>query len=111
MNSQELKEILDAIIRGSKKLAVDEFKGRGEDIGKDAKEFLENSKSKIKEWCEKLVSGELKQNEFEYLVKNQANLLKMKTLKQSGMALVAIDNVRQGILDVVSKVILSKVLP
>jgi hypothetical protein len=105
----DVKEAIKNIISEVKVLAVGEFKDLGPSIASDTAAFLKQTEEKLNEWSEKLLSGELKENEFKRLVKNQKVLLEMKALTNAGKTAVAVDNLRQGILNIVTKVILAAI--
>lgn len=91
-------------------LASGVFANRKDEIKQDAEEFLKDSEEKLKEWAGALAEGKLSKAELEHLVKGRADLLKMKLITSSGAALVDVDNLRQGILDIVVKVVSKTVL-
>ena len=64
-----------------------EFKA---DAVKDGKLLLNDLKEDLERWVESLATGQLKPEEFKWLVKSNASLVKMTALKQAGMAAVEV---------------------
>jgi hypothetical protein len=110
MNNTELKEIADSIVNEVKKLAKGEWTGRSEEIGAVASSYLTSSQANLKQWTEDLASSKISPAEFKLLVNDQAALIKLAALSQAGKSAIAIDKLRQGILDIVVKVVLERVL-
>ncbi len=103
--------IKNDIISQVSSLAVGAFKDRKEEIIKDTEDFVKESEEKLKEWAVNLAKGEITAGEFKLLLTARADLLKMTALTQAGLTLVAVDNLRQGILDTVVSVVKKAVLP
>lgn len=85
----------------SKALAEKLFKQYTHQAVSDVKDFLERSKDDLKRWIEKLARGDMDKDEFQSLVKGQADVAEMHTLKQAGLAAVQIDTFTNGVLDIV----------
>jgi hypothetical protein len=64
-------------------------------------DFIQTSRNDLKRWIEELARGEIDKEEFENLVKGQADLVEMHALKQAGLAAVQIDSFVNGVLDIV----------
>ncbi len=85
----------------SKALAEKLFKQYTHQAVSDVKDFLERSKNDLKRWVEELARGDMDKDEFQSLVKGQADLAEMRALKQAGLAAVQIDTFTNGVLDIV----------
>jgi hypothetical protein len=97
----DIGSIFKSIEDQAKALAQKLFKQYTEQAVSDAKDFLEKSKNDVKRWIEELARGELGRDEFDSLVKGQADLAEMHALKQAGLAQVQIDTFVNGLLDIV----------
>lgn len=103
-------EILDEIRAGVTTLAVATVGRYVNDAVADADEFLESTKGKLERWTTLLADGELTTEDFEWLVRSQAALAQMRALKQSGLALVRVDEFRSSLLNLVTDTVFRLVL-
>ena len=93
--------ILKSVEDQSKALAEKLFKQYTHQALSDVRDFLEKSKDALKRWVEDLVRGDIDKDEFESLIKGQADVAEMRALKQAGLAAVQIDTFTNGVLDIV----------
>src|SRR6266851_7292697 len=101
MPNIDIGNILKSVEDQSKGLAEKLFKQYTHQAVSDVRDFLQKSKDDLKRWVEELVRGDLAKDEFESLVKGQADLAKMRALKQAGLAAVQIDTFTNGVLDII----------
>jgi len=101
MASIDIGSIFKSIEDQSKALAEKLFKQYTNRAMNDVRDFLQKCKDDLKRWIEELARGEIKKDEFEDLVKGQADLAEMHALKQVGLAAVQIDTFTNGVLDIV----------
>ena len=76
----------------------------------DAGDFLDKTKDQLERWAKRLVNGELSADDFAWLVKGKKDLAEMKLLKQAGVTLIRVDEFKAGLLDVIVKTVVGKVL-
>lgn len=100
---QELKHATELLAEEK----INEYKMQA--IG-DAEQFLDKSKERLKKWTVQLAEGDLTADDFAWLVKGEKDLAEMNLLKQAGVALVRIDEFKAGLLDLIVKTVVSKVL-
>ncbi len=81
----ELKSGLVSLITGT-------VKKRSEEALEAGKTYLESLKNDLKTWSEQVVSGELSLEDVEWLVRSKKDLGEMILLKEKGLSMVAIDN-------------------
>jgi hypothetical protein len=101
MANIDIGNILKSVEDQSKALAEKLFKQYTHQAVSDVKDFLEKSKDALKGWIEEFARGALDKDEFESLVRGQADLAEMRALKQAGMGMVQIDTFTNGVLDIV----------
>jgi len=101
MTNIDVGSIFKCIEDQAKTLAHKLFKHYTEQAVSDLKDFLQKSKDDLKRWVEELARGDLDKDEFESLVKGQADVAEMRALKQAGLAAAQIDTFTNGILDIV----------
>ena len=93
--------ILKSVEDQSKALAEKLFKQYTHQAVSDVRDFLQKSAGNLKRWVEELVRGDLDKDEFESLVKGQADVAEMRALKRAGLAAVQIDTFTNGVLDII----------
>ena len=101
MANIDIGSIVRSVEDQSKALAEKLFKQYTHQAVSDVKDFLERSKDDLKRWIEGLARGDMDKDEFQSLVKGQADLAEMRALKQAGLAAVQIDTFTNGVLDIV----------
>ena len=101
MANIDIGNILKSVEDQSKALAEKLFKQYTHQAVSDVKDFLEKSKDALASWIQDLARGDLDKDEFESLVRGQADLAEMRALKQAGMGMVQIDTFINGVLDIV----------
>ena len=93
--------ILKSVEDQSKALAEKLFKQYTHQAVSDVRDFLQKSAVNLKRWVEELARDDLDKDEFESLIKGQADLAEMRALKQAGLAAVQIDTFTNGVLDII----------
>ena len=93
--------ILKTVEDQSKALAERLFKQYTHQAVSDVRDFLQKSTLNLKRWVEELARGEMDKDEFESLIKGQADVAEMRALKQAGLAAVQIDTFTNGVLDII----------
>jgi len=101
MANIDIGSIVRSVEDQSKALAEKLFKQYTHQAVNDVKDFLERSKDDLKRWIEGLARGDMDKDEFQSLVKGQADVAEMRALKQAGLAAVQIDTFTNGVLDIV----------
>jgi predicted transcriptional regulator len=97
----DVGSIFKSIEDQAKALAEKMFKRYTHQAVSDVNDFIQRSRDDLKRWIEELARGEVGEEEFESLVKGQADLAEMHALKQAGLAVVQIDSFVNGVLDIV----------
>ena len=97
----DIGSIFKSVEDQSKVLAEKLFKQYTHQALIDVRDFLEKSKDALRRWVEDLDRGDIDKDEFESLIKGQADLAEMRALKQAGLAAVQIDTFTNGVLDIV----------
>ena len=101
MANIDIGSIFKSVEDQSKALAEKLFKQYTHQALIDVRDFLEKSKDALRRWVEDLDRGDIDKDEFESLIKGQADLAEMRALKQAGLAAVQIDTFTNGVLDIV----------
>lgn len=106
----EFPVILEEILAGARTLAETTVRQYTGEALADARNFLSESEDKLRRWTELLAEGQLSTEDFEWLVRSQADLARMEALKQSGLALIRVDQFKQSLLNLVTDTIFDLVL-
>ena len=75
----------------------------------DADQFFSRTKDQLERWTLRLAKGELTADDFEWLVKGAKDLAEMNVLKQAGVTLIRIDEIKAGLLNVIVKTVVDKI--
>jgi len=97
----DIDSIFKSVENQAKALAEKMFKQYTHQAVSDVNDFIQTSRDNLKRWIEELARGEIDKEEFESLVKGQADLAEMHALKQAGLAAVQIESFVNGVLDIV----------
>ncbi|TPG41995.1 hypothetical protein [Flavobacterium pectinovorum] len=101
---EELKTKLKTIITNSYK----DFKP---ELEKDLNSFLETSKEKLERWMLLFSSGNLTEDELEWLLKSQLDLVTLQALQTAGISKIKLNAIKNNIIKIVFKVILEIIIP
>ena len=101
MANIDIGSIFKSVEDQSKVLAEKLFKQYTHQALSDVRDFLQKSKDDLKRRVEDLDRGDLDKDEFESLIKGQADVAEMRALKQAGLAAVQIDTFTNGVVDII----------
>ncbi|MFT7899263.1 hypothetical protein VBY74_04690 [Tenacibaculum ascidiaceicola] len=91
----------DKILQELKKSLVSLFNDKFSEFSKESKKdielFLSESKSKLERWTSLLTQGKLTVEDFEWLVKSQKDLFKMKTLQAAGISKISLGHFKNKV--------------
>ena len=77
----ELPEIQDQMLKGARTVLLD-------------------NTSRIKQWTEKVASGELSRDDADFLIKAQLDLTRLRALEETGLTLARIDQLKKTLVTV-----------
>lgn len=98
----EFKDFLEILKDDLLDLAKDFGDDLKDEIIEDGTAFAQNAKKDLEEWTRMAASGELSQEDLEWLIEAKKDLAKMEALKQKGIAKAKIDNLRSAIIETVA---------
>ncbi|WP_417785920.1 hypothetical protein [Tenacibaculum sp.] len=91
----------DKILQELKKSLVSLFNDKFSEFSKESKKdielFLSESKNKLERWTSLLAQGKLTVEDFEWLVKSQKDLFKMKTLQAAGISKISLGHFKNKV--------------
>lgn len=101
---QELKDKLKVIITKS-------YKENKTELEKDLNTFLETSKEKLERWMFLFSIGDLTEDELEWLLKSQLDLVTLQALQTTGISKIKLNALKNNIIKMIFKVITEMIVP
>jgi hypothetical protein len=92
-----IKQVGDGIVN----LANTSLSGYVDAATQDGKAFLTKSEADLQRWTDLLATGQLKPDEFKFLLEAKADVTELVALKQAGLAIVAAEKFLDGLIDLV----------
>ena len=89
------------ILTGVKGLALGSLTGFVDQMKSDTQQFLQAQEQHLIEWTNDLGSGEIDEEEFEFLVKGQIQLFEMHALTVAGITAAQIQHFRDAVTKIV----------
>ena len=102
-------DILDEIKVGIAELGKKSAKDFVEEVRKDGDAFLREIGDDLERWTELLARKKISAKEFRVLVEFNRDLAQMKALSAAGLAKKKVQNLANGIVDLVTKTVLKLV--
>jgi hypothetical protein len=109
MNTANGQEILKAIIGGVEALAKNTFGSAADSAKKDAQAFLDSIKEDLSAWTQQLAQGKISADDLRFQIESKKDLAQMTLLKNTGIAEIKIDEFKNGVVNIISSTILSKI--
>ncbi|WP_291287024.1 hypothetical protein [Flavobacterium sp.] len=97
--------LLEELKRKLKIIITESYKDNKFDLEKNLNLFLEASKEKLERWVLLFASGDLTEEELEWLLKSQLNLTAFETLQIAGISKIKLNTIKNNIIKLVFKVI------
>lgn len=94
MATFDFQLLFDQLKKELSNIAVTSVQDHKKEAESDALNLLENLKQNLQTWTLQLAAGELSKDDFEFLVMGQKELVEMNILKQKGMALIKLDELK-----------------
>ena len=82
-------------------LLKENYKDFVPELENDITNFLKQSKVKLERWTLLLIDKSLTQDDFEWLVKSQKNLLVLEALQTAGLSKIKLNNLKNSIIKVI----------
>lgn len=100
---EEVKIKLKTIISSS-------YKDNKYEIEKDLNAFLETSKDKLERWIILFASGNLTEEELEWLLKSQLDLVALQALQTTGISKIKLNTIKNNIIKMIFKIIMEMII-
>ncbi len=82
-------------------LFKNKFAEFGSSLQSDAETFLNNSKTTLERWLLLLTDGSIKQDEFEWLLKSQQDVIILQALQTAGVSKIKLNAIKKAIIKTV----------
>jgi nicotinamide riboside kinase len=107
MATFDFQTLFDQLKKEVSSLAVSSVKQFKKEAERDAQNLLQNLKQNLQTWTLQLASGEMTKEDFEFLIMGQKELIQMNILKQKGMALIDLDQLKTKLINQIVKTALT----
>lgn len=94
----DIKELLKDLKKGLLELVKEKFDVESKELKAEISGILKVSKVKLERWANLLQKGELTQDDFEWLVGSQRDLLKLETLRKLGISQVKLGHFKSKVI-------------
>lgn len=109
MGTIDFNSLLTELLSQAKEIAASTFKDYKKQAADDAEGLISGIKPKLEKWALLLAKGDLSKEDIEFLVLGEKELVEMKALKQVGIALIKLDELKSKILKSTVDSIVSKI--
>ncbi|BFM41737.1 hypothetical protein CFS9_03780 [Flavobacterium sp. CFS9] len=103
--------LLDQLKSKLKIIITESYKDNKFELEKDLNTFLETSGEKLERWLFLLSSGNLTEEDLEWLLKSQFHLMEFQMLQTTGISKIKLNAIKNNILKMIFKVLLDMVIP
>ncbi|MBS7233634.1 hypothetical protein KHA90_21705 [Flavobacterium psychroterrae] len=108
MNNDQLIEELKSKL---KTILTKSYKDIKPELEKDLNTFLETSREKLERWIFLLSTGDITEEELEWLLKSQLDLVALQALQTTGISKIKLNSLKNNILKIIFKIILELIIP
>jgi hypothetical protein len=108
MNNDQLIEELKSKL---KTILTKSYKDIKPELEKDLNTFLETSREKLERWIFLLSTGDITEEELEWLLKSQLDLVALQALQTTGISKIKLNILKNNILKTIFKIILELIIP
>lgn len=105
-----IDDILKAIKNDLLALFSDNFKNLTDQSKKDLETFLSKTEEKFSRWALLLAEQKITNEEFEWLVKSQKDLLVLTSLQEAGISKIRLSNIKNQAINTIIKTILTSII-
>lgn len=91
-------------------LLGDKYKEFKPEVQKEINAFVKQSEEKLKRWILLLAEGSITEDEFEWLLKSQKDLLTLKTIQATGLSKIRVNNIKNSIIKTIFDIVIAAVL-
>ncbi|WP_321480584.1 hypothetical protein [uncultured Bacteroides sp.] len=105
----DFNSLLTELLNQAKEIAASTFKDYKKQAAEDAESLISGIKPKLERWTLQVANGDISKDDLEFLLMGEKELVEMKALKQVGIALIKLDELKIKILKSIVNSIASKI--
>ncbi|MXV50315.1 hypothetical protein GS399_04970 [Pedobacter sp. HMF7647] len=109
MKTIAINQLINALDTGVENLAESTLKDYLSTATADGRQLVGDLKSSLEQWTAELADGSLTQEDLAFLLKEQASLTEMTSLKQAGLGEVRADQFKNDLISMVTNTVFSLV--
>jgi len=106
MANLDFQNVLETLKTEVTNLALATVNSYKNEAKADALNLLNMIKENLSTWTLELAQGQISAKDFEFLVLGQKELIEMNALKQAGLAMIQVDQFKNGILNLIIKTVI-----
>lgn len=104
-------KLIEELKSKSKTIIINSYKSNKYELEKDLNTFLETSKEKLERWIILFSTGDLTEEELEWLLKSQLDLMTLQALQTTGISKIKLNAIKNNIIKTIFKVIIDMIIP
>lgn len=104
-------KLIEELKSKSKAIIINSYKSNKSELEKDLNTFLETSKEKLERWMILFSTGDLTEEELEWLLKSQLDLMTLQALQTTGISKIKLNAIKNNIIKTIFKVIIGMIIP
>lgn len=104
-------KLIEELKSKSKTIIINSYKSNKSELEKDLNTFLETSKEKLERWMILFSTGDLTEEELEWLLKSQLDLMTLQALQTTGISKIKLNTIKNNIIKTIFKVIIDMIIP
>ncbi|MCD0475718.1 hypothetical protein LPB87_15070 [Flavobacterium sp. EDS] len=104
-------KLIEELKSKSKTIIINSYKSNKSELEKDLNTFLETSKEKLERWMILFSTGDLTEEELEWLLKSQLDLMTLQALQTTGISKIKLNAIKNNIIKTIFKVIIDMIIP
>lgn len=102
----DIEKLLKALKENLSNILGNKLKDVAPQLEKDIKDYIKLSKDKLERWSLLFVEGSITEDELQWLLKSQQDLIALKTLQASGLSKIKLNNIKNSIIQTIFKTII-----
>ncbi|TDX11188.1 hypothetical protein [Flavobacterium sp. S87F.05.LMB.W.Kidney.N] len=104
-------KLIENLKKELKTILTNSYKDIKPQLEKDLNLFLEASKEKLERWIILFSSGDLTEEDFEWLLKSQLDLTALQALQTAGISKIKLNTIKNNIIKMIIQIITNLIIP
>jgi hypothetical protein len=102
----DIEKLLQALKDNLLGLLGDKLKDFKPQLEKDINEYIKQSREKLERWALLFAEGSITNDELEWLLKSQQDLIALKALQTAGLSKIKLNNLKNSIIQTIFKTVI-----